>query len=89
MSWFEEMETSFPMSATSNYPGALLVLYGEQDEVIDPRVSKNLSLIARESGELNVRGIKDGDHGFGFYSDNQAVADEVVMTTVAFFAEQL
>jgi dienelactone hydrolase len=83
--WFEQMESSMPLSAIGQFEGTLLVLYGEQDKVVNPQVSRLVAASAGHSSSVVLHEIADGDHGLGFYSDNAAVSDEVVSRTVEFF----
>lgn len=84
--WFDEMNASTPLEAIGAYKGAMLVLYGDKDDVVPPAVA--LSVGAAYPAATLVE-VPDADHGYGFYSDQPAVTELVDGTIAAFFAENL
>lgn len=89
LKWFADMESSKPQSAISEYDGALLVLYGSHDEVIDPRFGKAVVTSATRSGPVVEHIVEGGSHGLGFYDDNDEMATEVVSRTTMFLKDNL
>jgi len=87
--WFTDLEDSDPLAAIRYYEGALLVLYGDEDRAVDPRFSKQAVSNAERSNPLVEYVVEGGGHGLGFYDDNAAMADEVVVTTTRFLKENL
>jgi dienelactone hydrolase len=87
--WFEQMGSSTPLSAIGRFEGALLVLFGEQDEIVDPQISRTVAASADLTSSSVLQGIGNSGHGLGFYSDNEAAAEEVVSRTIEFFRAAL
>ena len=87
--WFADLEDSKPLSAIRHFDGALLVLYGNKDDAIDPRFSKLVVSTAVDSHPLTEHVVDGAGHGLGFYDDNAAMSAEVVTTTIRFFTEHL
>ena len=83
--WFDQMEQSRPLDVIGGYRGELFVLVGDQDEVVDPRVANAIRQAAVGASHVNILNVAGGDHGLGFYSENEDVANITVRQTVAFF----
>lgn len=87
--WFTDIEQSTPGSDIRRYQGALFVLYGDQDTVIEPRISEQLISNARLAQPI-VRHIVEGaDHGLGFFNNDTVSSNQTINQTVAFLTEQL
>lgn len=87
--FFVDLEQSRPLEAASQFRGPLLVLYGDEDDVVLPSVSEAVISAATSSSEV-VRHVIDGaDHGLGLFSDEPDYTEEAVNTTVSFFASRL
>ena len=87
--WFTDLEDSRPLSAIANFEGALLVLYGEEDRVIDPRFSKSALRSATKSHHRIEHMVGGIGHGLGFYDNHPEMAAVVVAATTRFFTENL
>lgn len=83
--WFDQMEQSAPLDVIGAFRGELLLLHGDADEVIDVSVSNAIRQRAVGASHVNLLTIAGGDHGLGFYSENEQVAEIAVSRTVAFF----
>lgn len=89
LKWFADMEGSKPQSAIGEYEGALLVLYGSDDEAVAPRFGKAVVASATRSSPLVEHIVDGGSHGLGFYDDNTEMATEVVSRTTRFLKDNL
>ena len=89
LKWFTDMESSKPQSAVGEYEGALLVLYGSDDEAVAPRFGKAVVASAIKSSPLAEHIVEGGSHGLGFYDDNDEMATEVVSRTTRFLQDNL
>ena len=87
--WFTDIENSVPLDAVARFRGPLLVLYGDQDDVVVPDVSESAIRAAASSSEVVRHVVAGADHGLGFYDNRPHIASEVVDTTAEFFAERL
>ena len=89
LTWFTDMESSKPQSAVAEYEGALLVLYGSDDEVVASRFGKAVVAGATRSSPLVEHIVEGGSHGLGFYDDNDQMATEIVSRTTSFLQDNL
>lgn len=87
--FFTDLETSTPLDDVGKFSGPLLVLYGDQDQVVLPAVSESVIAAAKSSREVQRHVIKGADHGLGLFSDEPHYTQEAVATTVEFFYAQL
>ena len=87
--WFNDMESTMPLSVIQNYEGALLVLYGNRDEAVHPRFSKQVITSAVRSRPKVEYIVDGGGHGLGFYDEIPAMAHSVVTATTRFFVDNL
>ena len=87
--WFVDLETYMPMAALRSYPGALLVIIGAADTIVDPAIARAVAAAAAatDSGRLKI--LAGADHGLGFYGDDPAVGEHVIETTADFLASTL
>ena len=89
LTWFSDLETSKPLSAVRQFEGALLVLYGSNDEAIDPGIPQAVVAGAGQSRPLVEEAVHGAGHGLGFYDSNPETAADVVARTVRFLADNL
>jgi dienelactone hydrolase len=89
LQFFTDMEESAPLEAVARIEAPLLVLYGDQDEVVLPAVSEAVIAAARNSSEVQRHVIEGADHGLGLFSDEPQYATDAVAATVSFFAARL
>jgi pimeloyl-ACP methyl ester carboxylesterase len=87
--WFTDLEQSKPLDAVRKFEGPLLVIYGDQDDVVPPRISEAAIEAAQNSSEVVRHVIPGAGHDLGFYSDRVEHAAEVVRTTVEFLSLRL
>lgn len=87
--WFTDLENTRPLESLRSFTGPLLVLYGDQDDVVPPDVSEAAIAAASNSSEVLRRVIKGANHGLGFYTNEPSIAADVVATTASFFSERL
>ncbi len=87
--WFADMEASKPLDALSRYQGSLLVVYGDEDEAVYPATVEQGIAAASSARDIVAVKIPTAKHGLGFYTQRPEIADQVIETTVTFFAKTL
>ena len=87
--WFTEMEESKPLDSIREFEGPLLVLYGDRDDVVLPRIPESVIAAAVRSSDVVRHVVKGADHGLGLFTDEFALSEEVVVTTVEFLSSRL
>lgn len=89
LQWFTDLESSRPLDAIAQYTGALLLIHGDEDDVVLPAVS-TLALNAATRAEISEVAMIDGaDHGFGLYSDEPELTRQLIDQTVSFLVSTL
>jgi hypothetical protein len=83
VAWFEDLMESDPIDRAGNYTGNALVIYGEDDPVVSPDVSK-ATAAALGCPTLDVTG---DTHSYSFYSDSPDIRQAILDATVSTFAE--
>ena len=81
--WFEDLEDSTLLERAQAYSGKSLVIYGEDDFVVSPEVSK-ATAAALGSVLLDVTG---DTHSYSFYSDNPEIRSAILDGTVGLFLD--
>ncbi len=84
--WFEDLE-KYPNlieDAASKYQGPALVIWGTDDEAVNPAVS---AAVADALNAKTVEATGEG-HGYGFYSEDDTVRNLVANAVADFFAEE-
>lgn len=89
LQWFLDLEQSRPMDAAERFTGAMLVVYGEHDEVIPPSTSESVLSAATSSRDVVRHVVKGADHGFGLYTEEPALTEELLTTTIDFISSRL
>ena len=84
--WFDEIIKSHPLKNIREFKGEILLICGENDEVVPKDVTKKVSKAYRDTKEVT---IKDSDHGFGFKSNEVSITDKVEDFFAEFFEETL
>jgi alpha-beta hydrolase superfamily lysophospholipase len=87
--WFADMERSRPLTALADYAGALLLIHGTADDVVDPEVSRQAVEAAASASVATLELIDGADHGFGLFSDPDLYSEALVAATVTFLQEHL
>ncbi|MDA0705080.1 MAG: alpha/beta fold hydrolase [Proteobacteria bacterium] len=87
--WFTDLEQTMPLASLAHFKGPLLVLYGDQDDVVPPAVSEAAIAAASNSSEVVRHVVASANHGLGFYTNQPEIAAEVTATTADFFAARL
>ena len=87
--WFIDMEESMPLDSLATFEDPILVLYGDQDDVVPPSISEAAIAAAENSNEVVRHVVAGADHGLGFYTNQPEIAAEVVNTTADFFSQRL
>ena len=84
--WFDEMIASRPLDLVGAYDGAMIVVYGDQDDVV--RAGVNTAVVTAYPSATAVV-VPEANHGYGFYSDQPDVTTMVETSFADFFAENL
>lgn len=87
--WFSDINTSKPLDAIASFAGPVLVVYGDKDDVIYPEVNKAVLKATAKSSKVVEHVVKGADHGFGLFSNEAALSDDTVNTTIEFLTAQL
>ncbi len=87
--WFVDLEETKPLEALANFKGPLLVVYGDQDDVVFPATSESAIDAARNSSDVARHVVGGAAHALGFYTNKPELAAEVVNATADFLSEHL
>ena len=87
--WFTDTEESKPLDSIREFEGSLLVLYGDRDDVVLPRIPESVIEAAVRSPDVVRHIVKGADHGMGLFTDEFALSEEAVVTTVEFLSSRL
>ena len=87
--WFTDMEASKPASSILHYQGALFVLYGDLDTIVRPEISRGVIHKAVNAKPAIEHQVTGADHGLGLFNDDTVRSDEVIQSTIQFFAKHL
>lgn len=87
--WFDDLETYRPMSAVRSFTGALLVISGAEDEIIEPDIAHAVAAAATRSDFARVEIVAGAGHGLGFYDEDAAVSERVIEATADLFVSVL
>jgi dienelactone hydrolase len=87
--WFTDLEETKPLESLTTFEGPLLVLYGDQDDVVPPATSEAAINAARSSSDVVRHVVAGANHALGFYTNEPEVAAEVINTTVDFLTSRL
>ena len=85
--WFADLEKveNPAEAAAAAWNGAALVIWGSDDEAVNPAISES---VAATLGAQTQDATGEG-HGYGFYSEDDAVRNLVAGATADFFAANL
>ena len=85
--WFDDLDkyADVKADASAAWQGPALVIWGTDDEAVNPDVS---AAVADALGAQTFDATGEG-HGYGFYSEDDAVRNAVAGAVAAFFAENL
>lgn len=87
--WFIDLETSTPLDAIKSFDGSLMLIHGSDDDVVLPEVS-TMALNAALAADIAELSIIDGaDHGFGLFSDEPELAQQLTDKTISFLISTL
>jgi len=87
--WFADIEASQAATAVANYHGDLMVLYGDQDQVIAPALAHQVVVGARRARSVTEHVIAGADHGLGLFNNDVVRSELVVQKTVQFLIDRL
>lgn len=87
--YFIDLEQTKPLESIARFEGPLLVLYGDQDDVVPPEISEAAIAAAKNSSEVVRHVVVSANHALGFYTNRPEIAAEVVDKTVEFLRQRL
>lgn len=87
--YFIDLEQTKPLESIARFEGPLLVLYGDQDDVVPPEISEAAIAAAKNSSEVVRHVVASANHALGFYTNRPEIAAEVVDKTVEFLRQRL
>jgi dienelactone hydrolase len=87
--WFTDIEHLKPMDSIRSFKGPLLVLYGDLDDVVYPRISEAVIEAATMSSEVVRHIVVGAGHGLGLFNDKPELTQQAVNTTVDFLSQRL
>ena len=86
LNWFEEMIASRPLENITNYDGAMLVVFGDQDDVVRAGVNQ---AVAEAYAAAEIIVVPNADHGYVFYSNQRDLTAAVEDSLADFFSKAL
>jgi len=89
LDWFAQLENSRPRSVIAKFTGSVLLMHGADDGDVPPDNSQTLAESAVRAVSVESVLLDGAQHGLGFYSDNDLIADQVVSQTARFFRATL
>ncbi len=89
LSWFEQLEASMPNQMLAEFGGHLLLLYGDKDIVIPPRLVLASHAAAVNAASRSLQLLEGADHGLGLFDDPSDRSQRLIAMTAAFFIERL
>ena len=87
--WFDDLETYQPMAAVRSFTGALLVISGAEDVIIEPDIARAVAAAAADGKLARVEIVSEAGHGLGFYDDVAAISNHVIEATADFLVSEL
>lgn len=88
LQWFDELQQQKPIEWIKDFKGDILIIRGSLDEIIpesEPQAYMDAVGNAKSSKFVE---IQDADHGYGFYSDQPQVTEDLHNAIVNFFTEK-
>jgi dienelactone hydrolase len=86
--FFTSMAASTALTDFAPFAGALLLVAGSDDTVVDPSVSENASTTSA-SEDVTLEIIEGADHIYHVLTEDQTLAEEAIALTADWFAEKL
>jgi dienelactone hydrolase len=86
--WFDTMAASHARDDVAGFSGPLLAIAGEDDESVDPVVSRELILYAG-SLDATLRILPGADHIYHVLTPDQTLAEQVMLLTAEWFQDKL
>jgi len=83
LEWFEDLLAYDPIDRAAVFEGEALVIYGEDDFVVSPEVSK----AAAEAAGAQLLDVTGDTHSYSFYSDSPDIRSAILDGTVKTFVK--
>ncbi len=84
--FMDDLKNSDAISDFSKFKGRVLVMYGDKDTVVNPLISLAAAgSVSNNAKSVQTHMVKGADHGYGFYSDEVSIKNDVVNTTTQFY----
>ncbi|MBR5049502.1 MAG: nucleoside 2-deoxyribosyltransferase [Erysipelotrichaceae bacterium] len=84
----ENMEQYDPVSLLRKYQGAAIVVHGDQDITVVPRIGRETFENLRRARERRMVVVHEADHGFGAWNNRPDLSAQLTDATVSFFRER-
>ncbi|MPM48764.1 hypothetical protein SDC9_95491 [bioreactor metagenome] len=81
--FFNDLTTIDPLAKASSFKGKAMVIYGQDDNTVDPAISQKAA-VAFNAKVLDVTG---DTHSYSFYSDKPQIRSAIVVNTVNLFLD--
>lgn len=90
LQWFNESFAAKPLEWIKNFKGDILIIRGAKDEIVPESEPQAYMDAVKDTAKSSLFvEIADADHGYGFYSDQPQVTEELHNALVNFFTEKL
>ena len=87
--YFSDMDHFDPISAIRAYQNNLLIVQGNQDDIVKPEIINDAIKQLNERCHFNYLYMDHANHGFGLWDDHPEQSEKLVKTTVSFFKHYL
>lgn len=84
--WVIEMSGSNPLDNIGTFKGNMLVVHGDEDNIVDLSISKELE---KAYNDADLKIIKGANHSFDFSQDYTVVLNQVIDEVTKFFKKNL
>lgn len=81
--FFNDVLTIDPLANASEFKGKALVIYGQDDNTVDPAISQK----AADAFNAKVLDVTGDTHSYSFYSDKPEIRSAIVVNTVNLFLD--
>jgi len=87
--YFNDMDHYDPLTALRAYQHNLLIIQGNQDDIVKPPIINKAIKQLNERCHFNYLYMDHANHGFGLWDEHPEQSEKLVKTTVSFFKHNL
>jgi len=87
--YFNEMDQYNPITAINEYQNNLLIVQGNQDDIVKPALINEVIKQINARCHFNYLYMDHANHGFGLWDEHPEQSEKLVKTTVSFFKHNL